>query len=130
MRGVIREYAALLIIGVLTFACRLGGEPKVRVVNHSTAELRNIVLSGRGFSVKLPSVPPGAIVEAAIAPRGESGLAVSFEAAGRRIAVPEQGYVENFGGYVMTVEVKPDLSVAISTTVEGDEKHSPYHSAT
>lgn len=104
-------------------ACGFFGEARVTVVNHTNVEVRNVVLSGRGFSVGVRTIPPGQSAEVKVQPRGESGVAVAFDANGRRVTAPLQGYVESHDGYRVRVEIKPDFSVNVDTTIsEGGGK--------
>jgi hypothetical protein len=87
----------------------------VAVSNNSATALRNVVISGSGFSQAIPLITPGATITTRVRPRGESGIAVSFTADSRRIALPQQGYIEGSGNYAATVIVKPDFSVSVVT---------------
>lgn len=59
------------------------------------------------------TVGPGATIRAEIRPRGETGLAVSFNSGARRINLPPQGYFEGGGEYAVTVVVAPNLEVTV-----------------
>jgi hypothetical protein len=110
----------LIAITALVFlgACGLVGKPMVRIHNKSSAPLSNMTLSGQGFSVSLLSLRPGETRKLSIRPHGESSISVSFTANGKRYSNEPQGYFENNPLYVVDVTVKPDLSVAVESTLQ------------
>ncbi len=101
----------LVTITALLAGCSSG--VPVAVSNHSAIPLRNVVLSGSGFSQAVTTLAPGATATAQIHPRGESGIAIAFTADSRRIELPQQGYIEVSGNYSATVTVNPDLSASV-----------------
>ncbi len=113
-------FAALaLVIAILII-----GTPKNPVVfvhNRSGVALENIWLHGSGFSETIPRIEAGETFVLRVAPAGESGLAVAFDAAGEHRKVPEQGRFEPRGGYRVRVEIGPDLEVAISSQLSAPE---------
>jgi hypothetical protein len=56
---------------------------------------------------------PSRSVTVHVQPRGESGLAVSFVAAGRRVTHAPEGYFEATGGYVVEATVDSTLGVGV-----------------
>jgi hypothetical protein len=86
----------------------------ILIHNASTTELRNIIISGRGFQASVANLQPGQSATLTARLTADTGIAVAFEAAGRHISVPEQGYAGG-GGYRVVVEVSPDLSVSVQT---------------
>ena len=87
--------------------------PVVRVSNLSATELRNVVLTGRGFTVTLERLAPGESREATVHPRGESSVDIAFDAAGRRVRAQGDTYIEPVGGYRVEMDIAPDLSVRV-----------------
>lgn len=113
MRGI-----AGAIILIFTLSCGVLGHPRVLIANQSTLELRNVVVSARKSSVRFSRIAPGQTIQTTLKPRGESGVGITFDAGGRRIAVPEQGYFEDLTGYVVTITIRPDLTVSVETSIE------------
>ena len=113
-------FAALaLVIAILII-----GAPKNPVVfvhNRSGVALENIWLHGSGFSETIPRIEAGETFVLRVAPRGESGLAVEFDAAGEHRKVPKQGRFDPRGGYRVRVEIGPDLEVAINARLPNPE---------
>ena len=99
-------------------ACGRGGA-LVRVVNESPDTLRSVVLSGRGFTDTLAKLSPKSVAAVRVRPRGESGIGLTFTAGNRHISVPEQGYFEPAGGYVVLVTVDSALVTKVQVTLEG-----------
>lgn len=106
LAGAVLVTAAAALLGVWD-------SPLVRVNNHSTTELRNVVLSGRGFTETLERLGPGESREVTVRPRGESSVDIAFDAAGRRVHVKGDTYIEAAGGYRVEMDVAPDLSVRV-----------------
>lgn len=100
----------ILFLLLALFAC---GYPTARIRNESTATLHNVRISGQGFEVTIPELPARESRVVAIKPRGESAVAVAFDANGHRIEIPSQGYVENDSMYVVDITVTPSLSVEV-----------------
>jgi YD repeat-containing protein len=100
-----------------TSFCNFAPLAKVRVTNESGEELTDVGIQGRGFSERLDILGPGQTVEFRVSPRGESGVAISFTARGRRFSTAENGYVENAPGYLVLVKIRGDLTVSVDTTI-------------
>ncbi len=73
---------------------------------------------GRGFADTLAELPPDRLAALRIRPRGESGIGVAFTGKSRRISVPQEGYFESNGGYVVLVTVDSALDVRVQVTLE------------
>jgi hypothetical protein len=101
-----------LVILVLVSTWRSRSTIVVR--NASATELRNIVVSGRGFKASWPILQAGESVTLSARLAADTGIAVAFDASGRHVAVPEQGYAGG-GGYRITVEVSPEFSVSVQS---------------
>ena len=112
--GSLLAFAALALVAV-TLAVGLPKDPVVFVHNRSGETLENVRLRGSGFSETIPNIEAGETFVLRVAPHGESGLAVAFDAAGEHWEVPEQGSFEPRGGYSVRVEIGPDLEVAIDS---------------
>ena len=88
---------------------------ELTVVNHSTAELTNVVSTGSGFTQAFRSIPPGEQRSVSVNPRGESSLQLAFDAGGKHFSAPSQGYFESSPGYKVTAIVSPTFSVTVDT---------------
>jgi len=113
--SVMPQMRHLLLLGAALFgsaSCN-GRATPVAVTNHSAKALEQVVIAGSGFQQSLGTIDPGATIRTEIRPRGESGLAVSFNSGARRVSVPPQGYFEAGGEYAVTVVVTPNLEVAV-----------------
>lgn len=86
-------------------------EPQVIVINESASPLENLTVSGTGFLERAGRLEPGQRTQLTVAPKGESGLRLEFDANGSHHSPPEDGYFEANGGSHVTVRVKADFSV-------------------
>jgi len=102
----------LAIIAILLAGCSSG--VPVSVSNQSSIPLKDVVLSGSGFTTSIGTVAPGASVATYIQPRGESAIAIAFTANTQRVVLPEQGYIEGSGNYSATVTVERDLTATVT----------------
>ena len=109
--------AILAFLFATLAACSLATE--VIFENRSGHSLRDVVLSGQGFSEKIGDVEPGETVHVYVDPSGESGLAVSFIAGGVRVSHPPAGYFEGGGKYKVLAVVNPDLSAEVDGRLRG-----------
>jgi hypothetical protein len=85
----------------------------VTVVNRSGILLQSLVIAGTGFETRSGDLVPGQSAKACVDPNGESGLAMSFVANDRPVALPPAGYFER--GYSATVVVNPDLTASVDS---------------
>ena len=106
---------SLLLVANVALMASCSSDVPVAVTNTSDATLRNVVITGSGFSQAIPLITPGATVATRVHPHGESGISVAFTVDSRRVELPEQGYIERTGSYSATVTVKPDFSVSVVT---------------
>jgi hypothetical protein len=90
----------------------------VTVLNESSDTLRSVVLSGSGFADTVAIVPPKEAAAVRVRPRGESAIGVAFTTNNRRVSIPQQGYFESAGGYVVVVRVDSTLAIHVRTTLE------------
>ncbi len=121
-RSIASQAAAFLRAVALSCAATLAGcspAPVVTIANQAPVGLANVVVSGTGFSRSVGNIAPGAQAVVAVSPRGESGLRIAFDAAGRHIESGDLAYLENNGGYRVAVTVAPDLRVAAHTEIKG-----------
>jgi hypothetical protein len=111
-RWILAGLVALVAVLAFAFFWRSGRPATIIIRNASSTELHNIVVSGRGSSVSCPSLRPGQSTSLSAQLHADTGIAVDFEAAGRKVSVPEQEYAGG-GGFRITVEVGPELSVSV-----------------
>ena len=107
----------LLVAALFCLANCSNPSTRLTVANHSAVPLEQVVVSGSGFRQSLGTIAPGSTSTAAIRPNGESGLAISFNAAGRRSDLPPQGYFEAGGNYAVTAVIGPDLEATVDATL-------------
>ena len=93
------------------------GHPSVRIRNDSDITIRNVTLTGRGFERHVPRLAAGETWDVTVDPQGESGVAVAFDANGRHIAVPEQGYFEDDSAYSVEISISRTLAVNVRTDI-------------
>ncbi|MEY4690497.1 MAG: hypothetical protein RIT19_822 [Verrucomicrobiota bacterium] len=106
------------IPAVFAFMALVSGcspSPRVSVTNRSPHALTNVVVSGAGFSQRVPVLEPGQSVRWQVEPSGDSGLSLRFDAAGRTIDSGKQGYFEPRSHYRVDAVVQPDLNVTVAT---------------
>lgn len=105
--------AGLLVAAMLgMYACSEMGAFIV-VKNSSNLTIADVVLEARGARREIGKLSPGHARLVRLAPLGESDLAVSFTAGGRRIEHAPSGYFENSWLYVVSVEITRDLGVDV-----------------
>ena len=91
------RYFAVIALLALVSGC--SPSPRVSVTNLSPQALSNLVVSGSGFSQRVPVLEPGQRMRWRVEPSGESGLSLRFDAAGRTVDSGKQGYFEPRGRY-------------------------------
>lgn len=107
------RYFAVIALLALVSGC--SPSPRVSVTNLSPQALSNLVVSGSGFSQRVPVLEPGQRMRWRVEPSGESGLSLRFDAAGRTVDSGKQGYFEPRGRYKVDAVVDPDLNVSVAT---------------
>ena len=90
--------------------------PVVTVTNRSGVALTKVVIAGSGFSERIGDLPSGAERSFRPSVRGESGVQVTFDAAGQHYDSGEQGYFEATGGYHVSVVIDPQMKVSVDST--------------
>jgi len=103
-----------IIFSFVVVLCACGSGTDVRFKNSSEYPLEAVELSGSGFKASLGTVAPGRSLTAEIYPSGETGLAVSFTAKGRRYTYEPQDYFEA-GGYRVSAKVDGSLAISVET---------------
>ena len=88
---------------------------QVVVVNQSNLQLRDVVVSGSGFSEQLGTIGPHEERRVGIHCRGESGLTLGFKAGGNDVSFGPDGYFEGSGGYLITATISKDLGVSVKS---------------
>jgi hypothetical protein len=102
---------AAAVIALSTAGCSQG--PHIDVTNRSDVELRDVVLSGSGFSERIVTLPAGGHHSLSPAVRGESSLSVAFDAAGAHHEAPQDTYFEGGEPYLVTVTIDQQLKVSV-----------------
>jgi hypothetical protein len=110
----VSELLALLAVGsVLLLSCSQGAQ--IVVINQADVPLREVVVSGSGFSQEVGTIQPNTQLRLWVQPRGESGLQVRFNARGKAVSFGPYGYFEGGGGYIVRVTISPTLAVSVKS---------------
>lgn len=112
-----QQLPSLLALGLVATVCGCNPAPRITVQNDSPHTLSNLVVSGTGFSERLPILEPGAQHQWTVTPSSESSLGLRFDAAHRTVDSGKQGYFEPKGGYRIEAVVYPDLNVSVTTKI-------------
>jgi uncharacterized protein YggE len=102
------------IAAVLLLAGCVSGVP-VSVTNHSASELRQVTVSGTGFSERIGTIAAGATETVRVRPRAETAVKVAFEVDGERYSAITEGEIENDDVNTVAVTVADDLSISMET---------------
>src|SRR3954469_16410548 len=86
--------ASLVLVGC-------SAQNQLVVINQSNLQLRDVVVSGSGFSEQVGTIAPHQERRLVIHCRGESGLKLTFKADGKDVSFGPDGYFEGSGGYRM-----------------------------
>jgi hypothetical protein len=89
----------------------------VTVANRSGTTLESVVISGSGFSVDLGTMQQDTTRRVKVTVRGESGLAISFVAQGKKVAIEPRGYFEG-SGYCASATVDSTLDLAVRSELQ------------
>ena len=118
MKKIKRIFIALIVIVVIFFifkGCHLNAKylipPQITIINNSTLELKDITLSGSGFTEKVGNLIPGGSMNTVVHPRGESGLEISFTAKSERYQKDDLAYIESTGGYIVKLIIDESLDI-------------------
>jgi hypothetical protein len=103
------RFILLVLVTALVTGC--GASTPIEVTNKSSETIRNIRLSGPGFATTVADLAPGESSTVRVDPKGEAGLAMSFDADTRHIESPEKGYFES--GYYVSATVQKDFKVSV-----------------
>ncbi len=107
-------FPSLLALGLVAALCGCNPAPRITVKNDSPHTLSNLVVSGAGFSERLPTLEPNGQHHWTVTPSGESGLGLRFDAAQRTVDSGKQGYFEPKGRYRVEAVIHNDLNVSVT----------------
>lgn len=93
--------------------------PVLTISNRSPQTVSNLVVSGTGFAHSVGNLAPGVEQRLNLRPRGESGIRMTFDVAGKRVDSGEQGYFEPRGGYRVKAIIETNLGVTVSQDTGG-----------
>lgn len=110
-----QQLPSLITLGLATALCSCSPAPRITVKNDSPHTLSNLVVSGTGFSERLPILEPGTQHQWTVTPSSESSLGLRFDAAQRTVDSGKQGYFEPKGRYRIEAVVRPELNVSVTT---------------
>ncbi len=111
LRGI---YIPSVSVSVLVLLVGCTRRPLVTILNESSFELSDIVVSGNGFTNRFSRIAPDAKCKLTVHPAGESGLHVGFSASGKRIESDIDAYIEPNAGYRVTIIVATNLTLTWS----------------
>jgi len=112
------EIMSKLALPLLALLICCGGPrpAKFVVLNSSGVDLRDLTISGNGWTHTEKELRAGATAHFDVAPAGESGISLTLTtAAGKKVTIPQQGYFES--GYSVRIEITPALDAKIEETV-------------
>lgn len=110
-----------VMFAVLLCLAALGGcarQPRLTVLNQSSAPLSNLVVSGSGFSETLGALAPGEKVRIGVSPSGDSALRFEFDAGGKHHSSAPDCYFEGSPLYRVTATIGPDFTVKVDVGIE------------
>jgi hypothetical protein len=105
----------ILLLSVVTLLASCTRGAKLSVVNDSSAELTNVLVSGTGFSEDVGSIQPRNLHTLYVKPTSESALKLEFDANGKHFISEPQGYFEGSPSYKVDAIVAPDFTVTVET---------------
>jgi hypothetical protein len=113
------KFLAFLIVPMLSIVgCSHGTVGTVvTVTNQSPGAISNISISGIGFSNHLGVLLPGESRDVTVRPTAESGVALAFDTAGRRVDSGAREHVEPSVDFQLMFIVKRDLSISTGSGV-------------
>jgi hypothetical protein len=104
--------ALLAVLCLLLGGCVAGVDTTVE--NRSAVELRNVVVSGKGFSESVGTIAARGREHLSVRPSGESSVRIAFDANGQRYS-SESGTIANESSYRALITIDADLDVTIDT---------------
>jgi hypothetical protein len=110
----------ILLLSMVTLLASCTRGAKLNVVNQSSAELTDVLVSGTGFSQNLGSIQPGKQHSVSVTPTSESALKLEFNANGKHFTSAPQGYFEGSPSYKVTATVAPVFTVTVDTKIQSD----------
>ena len=108
-------FCLIIFTAAIVVLAGCAGKPTITVINQSDVILSNVVASGSGFTNQIGYIAPKTEKLFSVDCRGESGLRLVFEAAGKHIDSGEQGYFEAGEGYRVTAMINTNLDISISS---------------
>jgi hypothetical protein len=87
------------------------GAPVITIVNQSPHNIFKLVLTGVGFQRDLAILHSGEKQVVIVHLKGDSGLQLQFEANGKEYYQDDLAYLQGYGGYCVTLQIKDDLKV-------------------
>jgi hypothetical protein len=111
-----RRSTLLIPVVVLLLGCGQPRPSEIALVNHSAVDLREVTISGAGFTQQIELIKAGDTARVDVFPVGESGLEIAFTTAGgKSVRLPPQGYFE--GGYKVRAVIGPNLEADVDSAI-------------
>lgn len=113
--GIVLFAAAILMVVVGALGFRMlsvyDSPPRIVIDNQSGVELRDLVLEGAGYKEQVDRVPAHSSTSVTVHPKGKAGPRISFQVGSATHSADVSAYIEQKGGYVLTITVDPDLAI-------------------
>ena len=105
-------FLVALIPMLLMTSCHYLTSPRITVVNDTDVAISNLTITGRAFTNSVPLVQAHSVKSLTVYPRGDSGIALSFDTPQGRISTKEIGYIEAVGCYRVRLVVETNFRVS------------------
>jgi hypothetical protein len=87
----------------------------ITVTNNSEKTLRQVVLTGSGFSQRFETLSPHQTISLPVHPQGESSLEIKFISDSIPISKDNLAYLESSGGYRADILIDSNMNVSSKT---------------
>jgi len=86
--------------------------PQVTIINNSSFELKQVLLSGNNWKKSLQPLAPNDTRKVKINLTGESGLKISFRSGENYYEKDDLAYIESKGGYCVVITIDSQLNIS------------------
>ena len=108
----------IIIISILFLICGVYiaykgcvGLPVITIFNDSSTLLKNIKISGAGYSEIIPEIKPKKKFSFVVSAKEETGIIIDFESPNGRIFRDDLAYIEERGGYVVLLTITNNFEI-------------------
>ncbi len=110
----------LILISIIVLICSSYiaykgylGAPVITIFNDSPVFLRNVKLSGTGYSKIIQEIKPNESLSFVVTAKGETGIIIDFESPAGHIFRDDLAYIEEHGGYGILLTITNDFEIKI-----------------